>query len=249
MRRIVVTIHGTGRTSRTFASSRIQAIASHLGTTPYHYSVWWGDLIDVGAPIAKLGAWVDGRLHALVQIFTGHPLFPTPHWVSRVTDWLHRYINGIAGIVTYFTSAPKREIIRNRLHAALGELSGHGFEIVLVSESLGCLVAYDVLRSYAHKFNIAAWITLGSPLRAVISAGQRDANLGAINPENVKEWINFYSPLDPVAAPLAPVFPQYPIRDECVDGALDNVQAHYYWHNPRVPARIARVLHRLHLTK
>jgi len=204
MRRIIVTIHGASRSSHPFASSRIQAIASHLGGTPYHYSVWWGDLIDVGAPIANLGAWVDARLHALVQVFIGHPLFPTPHWVSRVTDWLHRNINSIAGVITYFTSASKREIICNRLHAALGELSGHGFEIVLVSERLGSLVAYDVLRRYAHKFNIAAWITLGSPLRAIISARQRDANLGAINPQNVKEWINLYSPL-------------YPIRDERVD--------------------------------
>lgn len=217
MRRIVVTIHGTGRTPRTYASSRIHAIASHLGATSYHYSVWWGDLIDLGAPIGKLGAWVDARLHALVQIFTGHPLFPTPHWFSRVTDWLQRHINAIAGVVTYFTSPSKREIICNRLHTALGELSGHGFEIVLVSESLGSLVAYDVLRDYAHKFHIAAWITLGSPLRAVISAKQRDANLGAITPENVKAWINLYSSLDPVAAPLAPLFPTYPIRDERID--------------------------------
>jgi hypothetical protein len=162
--------------------------------------------------------------------------------VARSTDVLHRFVNGVAGVWAYFVSRRQRATIRERLRQTLEELTRRGHEIVLVSESLGALVAFDVLRVDAHRFNVAAWITLGSPLRTLVRTRQRRADLGAINPQTVRAWLNLYSTRDLVAAPIASVFPAYPIRDERIDGARGRLDAHRYWANPRVAALIARVV-------
>ena len=220
----------------------MQAIAEHLGTPPHHQSVWWGDLIDAGARVPAMGDWVIGHLHSLAQRFLGRPSKHTVPFVKIVIDGLHRFIDGVAGVVAYFIPSPKQEVIRERLRATLEEVTQHGDEIVLVSESLGCLVAFDVLRAEANQYNIVAWITLGCALRTLVRTRQRSADLGAINPQTVKQWFNLYAPRDLVAAPIASVFPAYPIHDERIDGGRGRLQAHRYWSNPRVGALIARVL-------
>jgi hypothetical protein len=242
MSRVVVTIHGTGRTAHNFWAPQIQAIADHLGQTPQHRPVWWGDLIDAGARVSELGAWVTARLHGLAQRLLGHPSNHVARFVLGGADTLHRFVDGVAGVVAYFVPSRKQEVIRDRLRATLEELTQHGHEIVLVSESLGCLVAFDVLRAEANQYNIVAWITLGCALRTLVRTGQRSADLGAINRQTVGQWFNLYAPRDLVAAPIASVFPAYPIHDERIDGARGRLQSHRYWANPRVAALIARVL-------
>ena len=242
MNRVIVTIHGTGRTAHNFWAPQIEAIAEHLGQTPLHRPVWWGDLIDAGAGVSRIAERLNARLHSLARQWLGRPAHHTPRLVSRFADLLHRWINGVAGVIAYFVLARQRAIIRERLRATLQELTRHGDEIVLVSESLGCLIAFDVLRAEADQYNIAAWITLGCALRTLVRTGQRSADLGAINPHTIKQWLNLYAPRDLVAAPIAPVFPTFPIRDERIDGARGRLQSHRYWANPRVAALIARVL-------
>lgn len=241
MSRIVVTIHGTGRTARNFGTLQMQAIARHLDGLPRHRSVWWGDLIDAGAHIATLGDWTIARLHSLAEFLLGRPSRRTVRTVARIADVLHRIVDGIDGVIAYLIPSRRREAIRDRLRQTLAELTRHGHEIVLISESLGCLVAFDVLREEAQRYNIAAWITLGSPLRTLITTGQRDANLGAINLQTVGQWLNLYAPRDLVAAPIASVFPTYPVRDECIDGARSRLESHRYWDDPRVSALVAEI--------
>ncbi len=242
MSRVIVTIHGTGRTERDFWIPQSQALAAHLNPVPHHRPVWWGDLIDAGARVSRIGERVAAHVHTLAQYFIGRPSRHIARAVLTTADWLHRFVNGVAGVVAYFTPSPKKEIIRERLRATLDELTRHGYEIVLVSESLGCIVAFDVLRAEADHYNIAAWITLGCALRTLVRSGQRTADLGAITPQTVKQWLNVYAPRDLIAAPIAAVFPTYPIRDEQIDGARGRLQSHHYWANPRVAALIARVL-------
>ena len=242
MSRVVVTIHGTGRTGHNFWIPQVQAIAKHLGQMPHHQPVWWGDLINAGACVSQVGEWTSARVHSLAQMLLGRPSQHIARIVLRVADGLHRLVNGVDGVVAYLVPSRRREIIRERLRVTLEELTRHGHEIVLVSESLGCLVAFDVLRAEADQYNVVAWITLGCALRTLVHSGQRDADLGAINRQTVKQWVNLYAPRDLVAAPIASVFPTYPICDERIDGARGRLQSHRYWANPRVAALIARVL-------
>ena len=242
MSRVIVTIHGTGRTANTFGIAQMQTIAEHLGTTPYHHPVWWGDMIDAGSRVANIGAWTIARLHSLAEFVLGRPSKHVVHIVAQIADALHRIVNGIDGVIAYFIPSQRRETIRDRLRQTLDELTRHGHEIVLISESLGCLIAFDVLREEAHRYNIAAWVTLGCPLNTLVKTRQRDANLGAINPQTVRQWLNLYAPRDLVAAPIASVFPTYPVRDERIDGAHSRLESHRYWNNPRVGVLVAQVI-------
>ncbi len=242
MSRVIVTIHGTGRTANTFGIAQMQTIAKHLGSTPLHHPVWWGDMIDAGARVTRIGAWTIARLHSLAEFLLGRPSRHAVHIVAHIADTLHRTVNGVDGVIAYLIPSRRREAIRDRLRQTLAELTRHGYEIVLISESLGCLVAFDVLREEAYRYNIAAWITLGCPLNTLVKTGQRNANLGAINPQTVRRWLNLYAPRDLVAAPIASVFPTYPVRDERIDGARSRLESHRYWNNPRVGALVAQVL-------
>ena len=142
MNRVIVTIHGTGRTAHNFWAPQIEAIAEHLGQTPLHRPVWWGDLIDAGAGVSRIAERLNARLHSLARQWLGRPAHHTPRLVSRFADLLHRWINGVAGVIAYFVLARERAIIRERLRATLQELTRHGDEIVLVSESLGRLQSH-----------------------------------------------------------------------------------------------------------
>lgn len=242
MKRVLVTIHGTGRTAPDFWAPQVQALAEHLGHPPPHRSVWWGDLIDVGAKVWHAADWLTARVHTLARVLLGRPARHTPRRIARVADFLHRLVNGVAGVLAYFVFKRQRAQMYERLRATLRDLTQRGYEIVLVSESLGCLVAFDVLRAEADQYNLLAWVTLGCALRILVQSKRRSSDLGAITPQTVKQWINVYAPRDPVAAPIASVFPDFPIRDERLDGARTRLQAHNYWHDPRVAALIARLL-------
>lgn len=242
MKRVIVTIHGTGRTAPDFWAPQVQAIAEHLGHTPPHRSVWWGDLIDAGARVWHAAEWINARVHTLARVLLGRPPRRTPRRVAQVADFLHRLVNGVAGVLAFFVFKRRRAQMYERLRATLRELTHHGYEIILVSESLGCLVAFDVLRAEANQYNLLAWVTLGCALRTLVRSRQRSADLGAITPQTLKHWFNVYAPRDPVAAPIASVFPNYPIRDERLDGARTRWEAHNYWRDPRVAALIARLL-------
>jgi hypothetical protein len=242
MSRVVVTIHGTGRTEHDFWLPQMQALAEHLGSMPRHQPVWWGDMIDAGACVSAVGNWLVEHLHSLARKFLGRPSKHVARAVARVIDILHRFVDGVDGVVAYFVTRRRREMIRNRLRETLADLTRAGDEIVLVSESLGCLVAFDVLRAEADQYNVVAWITLGCALRTLVRTRRRRADLGAINPRTVGAWLNVYAPRDLVAAPIASTFPDYPIRDERIDGTRGRLQSHRYWANPRVAALIARVL-------
>jgi len=242
MSRVIVTIHGTGRTPSDFWLPQVRAITAILGAVPLHQPVWWGDLIDVGAAIPRATQRVSQAVAGLGGCVSGRAGLFGLRLASAAADRLHRLANGGAGVAAYLAPTRTREAIRGRLRETLAELTRRGDEIVLISESLGCLVAFDILRREANRFNVAAWITLGCPLRTLVRSGQRRAELGAISLRTVRQWLNLYAPRDLVAAPIASVFPDYPIRDVRVEGALSRAQAHRYWSNPRTAALIARVM-------
>jgi hypothetical protein len=241
MKQTLVTIHGVGRFEHDFWVSQQSAVAQHLGCPPPVRPVWWADLVDFGAPLLPaLRDRVTARLHIVAQRVIGRPARRSPRLVHRVSEGMHNFVNGVAGVAAYFIPTRQRHAIRQRLRQTLTELTQQKQEIILVSESLGSVIAFDVLRAEADRYRVAAWVTIGCPLRTLVYSGQRRRDLGAIHPHTVRRWLNVYAPYDPIAAPIAPVFPEFPIRDERIEEAGGLFEAHAnYWLIPRVAALIA----------
>lgn len=245
MSRLIVNIHGTGRTSSDFWVPQVAAVAAQLGWEPPHLPVWWGDLIDVGAVLPAFGDQVNRWLNQAwpdVGVFSRLDLTPVHQAVGRVFDLCHRVTDAAAGVVAYFTSSRMQESIRNRLRAALNAATRQGHEVVLVSQSLGCLIAFDVLREEAHRHRIHTWFTMGCALGTLVWSGRRPSDLGAISTDTVRHWRNLYSEKDPIGEPLSAAFPGYPISDELVVAGDDPLTAHRYWDNPHVARLIAEAL-------
>jgi hypothetical protein len=94
-----------------------------------------------------------------------------------------------------------RSELRSRLINDLKNASKSNGKIIIVSHSMGTMIAYDVLRNVADCPQVDTLITLGSPLG--ITEVQEE--LKAIETEKIdfpadklKQWINIYDPLDPI---------------------------------------------------
>jgi hypothetical protein len=94
-----------------------------------------------------------------------------------------------------------RQELRSRLLADLAAAQNLAERTVIVSHSMGTLVAYDVLRNCAGCPPVHTLITAGSPL------GIREVQDELISPhaghvdfpaEKLQHWVNIYDPLDPV---------------------------------------------------
>ncbi len=116
-------------------------------------------------------------------------------------------------------------------------------EIVLVSHSLGTVIAFDVLNEWTEPTpKISHWFTLGCPLTKVLRL--RPGTPNELKNPNVTHWFNVYDSTDLVAGALGPEFkkPGYAIHDIYVDIADDPVGSHDYFHNPTTLNLIAAVL-------
>lgn len=94
-----------------------------------------------------------------------------------------------------------RQELRSRLLTELTAARALGDKLVIVSHSMGTMIAYDVLRNCPECPHVDTLFTLGSPL------GVREVQeeLIAVDAEDVDfpaaaltHWINVYDPLDPV---------------------------------------------------
>ena len=104
-------------------------------------------------------------------------------------------------LARYYTEEEIRIALRERL---IGELLAHQEKrIMILSHSMGTIIAYDVLRALGKtnpKFTIDHFITFGSPLglphvkRKII-----EENPLIRTPSIVRQWTNFSDKRDPVA--------------------------------------------------
>ncbi len=116
---------------------------------------------------------------------------------------------------------------------------------MVVGDSLGSVVAFDVLRRCAGSYPIQSLITMGSPLRKLARLRRRSAEVGAITPQTLPLRLNLYDRTDPVGESLHSTFPDYPIRDIEFDNGVGPLASHLYWDNPRVLELIAARLQEL----
>lgn len=94
-----------------------------------------------------------------------------------------------------------RSELRMRLTKDLQEASTRGGKVVIVSHSMGTMIAYDVLRNVEDCPQVDTLITLGSPL-GISEVQDELKGLDAVNIDfpatKLNHWINIYDPLDPV---------------------------------------------------
>ncbi len=241
--KIIVTVHGTGLSSNGFADQHVAAVAADLGWVPPHRPVWWGDLIDAGGILIagrdRVARWLEARRRAgrLIRRMHGWLAVCDP-----VLALIRGVINGIAGPIVYFLVPRRRRIIHQRLREALAEASRSSSGVVLLSHSLGCLIAFDVLQSGAQDYNIVAWITLGCPLALVARTIWRRRDVGSLVPAFVPAWYNVYSAADLFGQAIGEAFPACAVKDRRVMSGGHPAAAHRYWDKPEVARIVADIL-------
>lgn len=107
----------------------------------------------------------------------------------------------LADLVVYYDDASQRTELRKLLRDAL--VANRGKRIMLLSHSMGTIVAYDVLREIGRNdpdFVVDHFVTLGSPLglpyvvRKIADEWERPRV-----PSIVRRWSNFAERRDPIA--------------------------------------------------
>nr|WP_315393977.1 hypothetical protein [uncultured Duganella sp.] len=94
-----------------------------------------------------------------------------------------------------------RQELRNRLLGVLHNASRQAEKIVLVTHSMGTMVAYDVLRNCHGCPPVEVLFTVGSPLGVqevqdeLVAEGKQRVDFPAAT---LHRWINVYDPMDPV---------------------------------------------------
>ncbi|MEC0233152.1 hypothetical protein P4H71_02115 [Paenibacillus kribbensis] len=110
----------------------------------------------------------------------------------------------------YLTSRVVGSQIRERLQAPLTKALSSGDDVMLLSHSMGCMVAYDVLwkfsrmSEYKHlwEYKVNEWITLGNPLgepavkRSLYDSNEPDDGM---YPANIRHWTNINAVDDYIA--------------------------------------------------
>lgn len=110
-----------------------------------------------------------------------------------------------------------RNELRTRLLNEIGKAAAQADKVILISHSMGTMVAYDVLRNCPECPLIDTLITLGSPLgirevqAELTAAGEDSVDFPAAKLSN---WINIYDPLDPICG----VDPRFANDYRSVDG-------------------------------
>ncbi len=113
-------------------------------------------------------------------------------------------------------------------------------KIVLVSHSLGSVVAYDVLNAWVgDRPKIAYWFTLGCPLTTVLRL--RAGTPTRLSCATVEHWYNIFDSTDPVASPLCSQFskPGSAILDIFIDVGVGPLDSHNYFQDPTTIRLIA----------
>ncbi|MFC5825615.1 trypsin-like serine peptidase [Nonomuraea insulae] len=129
-------------------------------------------------------------------------------WLADTTDLDRLLIAAIFGdVAAYLDDQAVRETV---LDCVLRDMPRSG-RLVLVSHSLGTVVAMDLLTRLDPAVEVELLVTAGSPL-GLDSVHQRLLTGGPHRPDRVTRWFNAWCPIDPVAlgCPLAAHWPDGP---------------------------------------
>ncbi|WP_233508237.1 hypothetical protein [Spongiactinospora gelatinilytica] len=116
-------------------------------------------------------------------------------WLAGTTGLDRLVIAGIFGdVAAYLDDQRIREAV---LDCVLQAMPQDG-RLVLVSHSLGTVVAMDLLTRLGPRADVELLVTAGSPL-GMDAVNRRLLAGGPRRPDRVARWVNTWCPLDPVA--------------------------------------------------
>lgn len=263
MTKVLVFVHGAGKTDPNYAVQPLAAITLLLGAEPPSVPVYYADITQVTFPVGVAsfpGAGLSPgagdspqvtqfKLAFAMQVQSDLDALPPGDKTIALTalpgqslaELIATELNEVAG---YLFNPITYNKIQSRMYDGLNRATQLGDSLVVVSHSLGTLVAFDALRALGGQYDVSAFFTLGSPLAKLRRIGSRSADLGAINYDHVNSWLNIYDTTDPVANALGPAFPipGYRLRDVFVDIASAPIPSHDYFPNGEVLAEIAKAM-------
>jgi hypothetical protein len=198
---ILVVIHGAGKWQPDYANNMVDAMQKLAQKKIEFHAACYGDMrVASVRESAKAQRWL-GKLvaeferakakRAVAQNRLGLGDIPIVGSINALV--MLKHVAAYLGDKAY--AAKMRKVLRDQLKVA----QASGKPIVLVSHSLGSVIAYDVLRKL--DFEIARWYTVGCPLDKLVRIRARTSRLGKI-PRVVASWHNLYDTHDWVANEL-----------------------------------------------
>lgn len=251
-RRGMVIVHGGGDIQPDYFQNLTQGVQTHLGKPLDFIAAYYSDVITQPVPgiaaavespeIEKFKAEYAKRMretHARNQ--QDHPGDVGAAGFLGIDAALADTVNEV---VQYIFNGDAAAQIQTRLKKTLDQAAAEFDDMVLVTHSLGTVVAYDVLRQFAPRYKIAYWFTLGCPLAKLVKMRFRPASLGAIAAPHIARWHNVYDTNDFVADVIGAYFhaADFRVHDLFVQVASTMPAAHDYFTNPETQAILADAL-------
>lgn len=264
MTKVLVFVHGAGKADVHYADDTLAEIALLLGWEPPCVPVYYADIGNVGTSVNVAGVsdtepppatpeppqvtqfktsfkvmmQEEYDQHNAQKTADGQTVSVESSPLQSLAELATTEINQVAG---YLFNPVTFHRIQARMRDGLATAAQMGDTLVIVSHSLGTLVAFDTLAASGAQYPVSTFFTLGSPLAKLRRLGSRAANLGAITPENVRMWQNWYDNSDPISGLLGLMFPQpgYRLHDVFVNNAPHLPDSHDYLNNREVLAAIA----------
>ncbi len=240
----VIIIHGVGNHEAGY-SRPIQDLLKAQSSSLHFIEVLWSDLgsllRQVEGPISKERQAAEQELLDEINAAEARALAsPTvsPSAAQDETQIRTEYAaaRGFVGpIVRYeFLTGAERGRIQERLRAALDWSAKNADRTFVIAHSLGSVIAFDSLHAWeggVRPAQVALLATMGSPLGKRIFVGHRGRPSG--RPASVDGWMNFHSPTDPIASPLAGSYAN--VEDRGVTTSKLPLTAHgAYWTHAEV---------------
>lgn len=230
---------------RAFASIPTEQLLSVLGTAALPGGL---NLLTLIPALMRAAQGTPNQSNILSQLQRVFPGVPVADWLGKLTSGSAMgglSLDLVAKQVWYYLFSDQvRTVVQGRFKNGLETAMQEFDDIVIVSHSLGTLVAFDVLHDSADTFNrISYWVTMGCPLVKVQRLGHR-GDLGQITYQTIRRWYNIYDTTDIVANSLGPLFPSknYFLYDIFVDVAKDPLPAHDYTTNPETLDILAAIM-------
>ncbi len=189
----------------------------------------------VGMPASQHLAPQEGFLDRVVAA-----LQPQLSWLANRSGLDDKFIAAVFRDVAAYLD---KDRIRNAVLAAVLDTLPPSGDVVLVSHSLGTVVALDLITRLPAGVRISLLITAGSPL-GMDSVYKRLLTGGPRKPDRVRDWVNAWCAADAVAigCPLRPMWGAG-ILDVLTENAKDRAHdIQEYLADPRVARPIGNLL-------
>lgn len=190
-------------------SSRIRSRSIHQKAGQHDPEIDPAEILDEAkvpkGKRSKAGDLIEGLARAIARDTTAPrgrgrgpraKVLPLPGGMRRAVAafFLKRFLKDVAA---YFFQARARTRIQDRLRA---ELRRTRDDFILVSHSLGTVVAFEILSEGMSRPDCSLFVTLGSPLGIQeVQDVLKDFGGELTIPPDVHSWHNFADRLDPVA--------------------------------------------------